>query len=115
MSGPRRFSRHLYCLGFHDDGGPLQLTDREPFYYREYSDNRIHTVAQGESLFTLAARYFGPIPRAAGLWWLIADFQPDPIHDPTIRLSPGSRLIIPSLRTVYEAVFDEARRLEIGI
>lgn len=120
MSGPRRYSRHIFCLGFHDDDGlggtgPLQLSEREPYYYREFADNRVHTVAEGETLFSLAARFFAPIPRAAGLWWVIADFQPDPIHDPTIQLGIGARVVIPSLRTIYEAVFDESRRLDMGI
>ncbi len=92
-----------------------QLCEREPYGYREFSDNREHVVSQGETLFSLAAHYLGSLPRGAGLWWVIADFQPDPIHDPTIKLSPGSTLIIPSVRTVLEAVFDETRRLEVGV
>jgi hypothetical protein len=120
MAGPRRYSRHLYSLGFHDDEpdgseGPLMLTEREPFTYRVYADNREHIVSQGETLFTLAAKYLSPIPRAAGLWWVIADFQPDPIHDPTIQLTPGTTIVIPSVRTVLEAVFSESRRLEAGL
>lgn len=115
MSGPRRYSRHIFCLGFRDGDGPFQLCEREPFLYREFPDNREHVVAQGETLFALAARFFAPIPRAAGLWWVIADFQPDPIHDPTILLEPATVLIIPSMRTVLESVFSETRRLEVGV
>ena len=120
MPGPRRYSRHLYSLGFHDDEadgseGPLQLTEREPYAYREFADNRVHVVAQGETLFTLAAKYLSPIPRAAGLWWIVADFQPDPIHDPTITLTPGSTIIVPSMRTVLESIFSDTRRLEAGL
>lgn len=115
MSGPRRYSRHIFCLGFVDSDGPFQLSEREPFLYREFSDNREHVVAQGETLHSLAAKFFSPIPRAAGLWWIIADFQPDPIHDPTIRLEPASVLVIPSVRTVLESVFSETRRLEVGV
>ncbi len=120
MAGPRRYSRHIFCLGFHDldaDGetGPLQLSEREPYTYREFSDNREHVVAQGETLFSLAARYFAVLPRAAGLWWVLADFQPDPIHDPTITLEIGATLIIPSVRTILEAIFDDVRRLEVGV
>lgn len=120
MPGPRRFSRHIYCLGFRDgdgDGGigPFQLSEREPFLFTEYADNREHIVADGETLFSLAARYFATIPRGAGLWWVLADFQPDPILDPTIALVAGQTLIIPSVRTVTESVFDENRRLEIGV
>lgn len=122
MSGPRRYSRHIFCVGFHDDAadgtagsGPLQLSEREPFGYQSFTDNREHVVAQGETLFTIAARYFASVKRAAGLWWVIADFQPDPIHDPTIALTPGQLLIIPSLRTVLEVIFSENRRLESGL
>jgi hypothetical protein len=50
--------------------------------------------------------------RPSGLWWIIADFQPDPIHDPTVRLTPGRTLYIPSLRTVQEEVFSDKRRKE---
>ncbi len=74
-----------------------------------------HVVAQGDTLFSLAAHYFAPIPRAAGLWWIIADFQPDPVHDPTIRLTPATTLVIPSVRTILESVFSETRRLEVGV
>jgi hypothetical protein len=110
---PRRFSRHSYTLGIKEDGSDaLELTDREPFPYRDLSDNRQHVVQKGETLFTLAGAYFRPMERAAGLWWVIADFQPDPIIDPTIELTPGAVLYIPSLRVVEELIFDDARRDE---
>lgn len=116
---PRIRSRHTYTLGFHDVEGDdpevLQLSEREPFLYRDYADNIEHTVAEGESLHSLAARYFAGIPTPSELWWVIADFQPDPIHDPTLRLEIGSVLIIPSARTVLEEIFSEKRRLETGI
>jgi hypothetical protein len=57
-------------------------TEREPFRFRAFPDNRQHVVQQGKTLFSLAGRYFAPLPRASGLWWVIADFQPDPVHDP---------------------------------
>jgi hypothetical protein len=43
---------------------------------------------------------------------VIADFQPDPIHDPTLELEPGRVLVIASLRTVLEEIFSESRREE---
>lgn len=115
---PRRNSRHLYCLGFKDPDdmpGDLQLTEREPFLYRNLPDNKQHTVVQGDTLHRLAAKFFAPIESAANLWWIIADFQPDPIHDPTIALVPGSVLVIPSVRTVVEALFSDDRRLESSL
>lgn len=86
----------------------------EPFRFREFSDSKEHVVRQGDTLFTLAGRYFAPQPRACGLWWVIADFQPDPIHDPTLDLEVGRVLIVPSLRTLTEEVFSERRRRLTG-
>ncbi len=109
---PRRYSRYTFCAGVLDEAGRLFLTEREPYRYRALPDNRQHVVKEGETLFTLAGRYYSALPRPAGLWWVIADFQPDPIHDPTLQLEPGRALIVPSLRTVLEEVFSEKRRQE---
>ena len=67
-------------------------------------------VAQGESLFDLAGRYFAPLPRACGFWWAIADFQQDPIIDPTLELDVGRRLLIPSVRVLTDVILSERRR-----
>jgi len=110
---PRRFSRIEFTLGIRDDAGRLLLTDREPFRFRPLPDNRIHEAKEGESLFTIAGRFFRPRPRAAGLWWIVADFQPDPILDPTLPIEPGRRVFVPSLRTVDEEILSERRRREV--
>ena len=107
---PRQFSRHQFCQLVTDDLGRRVLTDRVPFRYADLSDNRRHLVNQGETLFTLAGKYFAGLPRAAGLWWVIADFQPTPIHDPTIALAPGTVVFVPSSRTVLETIMSEKRR-----
>lgn len=115
---PRIRSRHTYALGFEDSEaapGMTLLSEREPFSYRDFADNEEHVVVEGDTLWNLAARYFDAIPDPSELWWIIADFQPDPIHDPTIRLANGSSLVIPSVRTVLEQIFNEKRRLESGI
>jgi hypothetical protein len=109
---PRRFSRFSFSAALLDDDERLVLTEREPFRFRAFPDNRQHVVQQGETLFSLAGRYFAPLPRASGLWWVIADFQPDPVHDPTLSLDLGRVLFIPSVRVVTEEVFAEARRQE---
>lgn len=111
---PRKFSRHSYTLAVEDEAAPgvLQLTERNPFPYKELADNRQHVVRQGDTLHTLAARYFKGVDRPAQLWWVIADFQPDPIHDPTLELALGRVIVVPSLRTVIELVFSETRRAE---
>jgi hypothetical protein len=109
------YSRYTFCTAQKDEDGRLYLSRREPYRYRNLADNRVHRVAQGDTLQSLAARYFAGMPRPAGLYWVIADFQPDPIIDPTIALVPGSHVFIPSVRTVLERVFAEARRYEENV
>lgn len=109
---PRRYSRYSFSAAVLDDGGRLFLTEREPFRFRSLPDNRQHVVQQGDTLFSLAGRYFAPLPRPAGLWWVIADFQPEPIHDPTLALDLGRVMFVPSVRVITGEVFAEARRQE---
>lgn len=109
---PRKFSRHALCFAYSDTSGNQVLSAREPFEYRNLADTVQHEVVEGDTLYSLAARYYAPHPEAAQLWWVIADFQPVRIVDPTIRLTPGDVLFIPSLRTITEQVFGEAQRLK---
>jgi hypothetical protein len=110
---PRLYSRHTFTLGVLDESDRMRLTDRVPYRFRVFADNRHHVVEQGDSLWSLAAKYFRAMQRPAGLWWVIADFQPEPIVDPTIRLRIGTVVVIPSVRTVVERIFDETRRAEL--
>lgn len=109
---PRRTSRYLYTEGIRDTSDRFYLTERIPFRFKALADNRQHRVGVGDTLHQLAARYFKRLRRPAGYWWVIADFQPVPIFDPTIALVPGSVIVIPSVRTLLEEVFNEARRRE---
>ena len=90
----------------------LDQSSTEPFRYRDLPDNREHIVREGDTLWNIAARFYRGLPRPAGLWWIIADFQSDPIHDPTVALTPGRVLSIPSLSTVQTEIFSESRRGE---
>lgn len=112
---PRQFSRYSFCQALRDEEGRTYLTERVPFGFRVLADTYLHTVVQGDTLFALAGRHYAGLPRPSGLWWVIADFQPEPILDPTIALVPGSRLFIPSLRAVQELIFNEQRRYEDDI
>ncbi len=101
---PRVGSRYSASLGVLDADGCRFLTEREPFRFREYEDTREHVVVKGDSLFTLAGRYFAPLPRACGFWWAIADFQPDPVFDPTVELELGRRIYVPSVRVLTDVI-----------
>jgi len=103
-------SRYQFCQGVYDENEHLYLTDREPYRYVDHPDNRVHMFVEGDTLFSLAGKYFAPLPRACGYWWVIADFQPSPIHDPTIRLKVGTRIIIPSLRVLDTEVLSGSTR-----
>jgi hypothetical protein len=95
---PRTGSRHSFALGVPDELGRRFLSEREPYRFKEHTDTRVHVVAQGDSLEGLAGRYFAPLPRACGFWWVLADFQPDPIVDPTLgaRRGPAPRRAQPA-------------------
>lgn len=82
----------------------------EPYRFAEFPDTTEHVVREGDTLFTIAGHYYKSLPRGCGLWWVIADFQPDPIHDPTLELDVGRVLLIPSIRTLTEEIFSERRR-----
>lgn len=111
---PRAGSRLTFSLGVLDAEGRRYLSEREPYRFFPHPDNRIHIVVEGDTLFDLAGRAFAPLPRACGLWWALADFQPDPILDPTLALEPGRRFVLMSLRVLTDVVLGEMRRRAPG-
>lgn len=108
------FSRHLFCQGLTDGSGNNYLSDRVPYRFVSRPDNRTHTVVEGDTLFSLADQYFAPMENPWQFFWVIADFQPDPIIDASLVLAKGSTLIIPSVRLIVEEIFNESRRPEFG-
>lgn len=110
---PRRYSRYAYVLGVPSPSGALMLAERIPFRYKERDDTRVVIARDGDTLWGLANRAYEGLPRPAGLWWVIADFQPEPIVDPTLKLVPGQRLYVPSLRVVEEEILAASRRTEV--
>ena len=86
------------------------MTDRVPYRFKDFPDNISHIVEHGDTLFTIAGRYYRSIERGCGLWWILADFQPIPILDPTRRLAIGRIIYGPSLQTIFQEIFNEDRR-----
>ncbi len=103
-------SRYSACQGIRDESGKLYLTEREPYRYQDFPDNRVHKVTQGDNLFILAGRYFAPLPRACGFFWVIADFQPQPIIDPTLSLNLGMKIFVPSLRILQNVILGASNK-----
>lgn len=127
MYTPGLWSRYRLCDGFYDERKVLYLSIPEPFTYRPLSDTIEHVVQEGDTLQTLAARFYASLKDAPGLrrknvgslYWVIADFQPEPkpdaCYDPTIHLGStmkGQVLYIPSARVVQEIILNESRRHE---
>lgn len=106
-------SRYRYCLAFRDElSGLVALDEREPVRFSDRADNRFHTVVDGDTWWGLAHRYLGSFPRPAGLWWVLAEYQPPPniVVDPTLRLAAGATVVVPSERFVRERIFSADQR-----
>lgn len=112
---PRQYSRYTYSTIVTDADGKLFLTERIPFRFRPLQDTTQYVAKDGDSLHALAAREYAGLPRPAGLWWVIADFQPEPIFDGTVQLAAGQVIYIPSLRVVQEQVFNNRRKTESDV
>ena len=115
---PGALSRYAFCRTV-ALRGQQALTDRAPYRFRVLSDTRQHVVKRGHTLRYIAELHYRAMTkslagdvRASDLWHVIADFQPSPIVDPTVPLTVGRVLFIPSTRTVLEDIFSENRRLE---
>ena len=106
---PHVGSRYSFCDALVDDQGRWFLTDREPYGFVRHADNRLHTTVAGDSLFSLAGQYFAALPRACGYWWAIADYQAEPVIDPTLELAVGTVVVIPSLRVLTDIILADPR------
>lgn len=107
---PDETSRYLLADEIELEDGTIFWTSPEPVGNLGLTDDIIHTVVTGETLFTLAMRYFIRLARPEQYWWAIADYQSPPIGDPIAPLEVGRRLVIPSDRTLHEIILNQDRR-----
>jgi hypothetical protein len=103
---PRENSRLQFAEGVVDADGCTLLTAVNPYRYRDLDDNEPYPVKDGDTLQRIAWEKYGD----ATLYFVIADFQPEPIHDPTLVLEAGTVLILPSYQTVFEEILGESAR-----
>lgn len=106
------YSRYRYCtvLSAADSHETKYLDEREPFRFQDETDNRFYTAVDGDTWWGLCHKFFPSFPRKAGLWWLLCEFQPEPVIDPTLAIQPGTQIVIPSERLVRTQVFNRERR-----
>lgn len=100
-------SRNKTVLSFTDPvSSSLLLEMRTPYGYRDDSTNIAHRAVEGDTWWTIAARYYRSISsRASGLWWAVKDYQPTPVTDPTLSIRPGALIIVMSpLKLVSEVL-----------
>lgn len=111
---PTDRSRYWFSAGLLDEDGALYLTEPDPYPYRVLSDTIEHVAVDGDTWWGLAGKYYAEIDlhHASELYWVICDFQPTPIVDPTIAIEAGTTIYIPSPRTVKEEIFNELRSVE---
>jgi hypothetical protein len=83
--------------------GNLRYALRKNLEYLGGEEDIPHEIIVGDTLHSLAARYYDGMG-GAELWWAIADYQPEPIIDPTVQLTPGDILLIPAPYIVQDFI-----------
>jgi nucleoid-associated protein YgaU len=94
------YSRYRWSEQFQDEDNRSILSLRSTLDFAAYPGSMVHITEEHDTLESIAERYYEGMGEAAMLWWAIADFQPEPILDPTLRLTPGTKLLIPSAAVV---------------
>jgi len=109
---PTETSAGRFSSAIQADEGDVILTDPEPYLYRVLGDNIEHVVTDGDTPERLAFAEYGRADYA----YVIRNFQrsatgePQPVVDTTIGLEPGSVVVMPSRRTLFEEILNENRR-----
>lgn len=107
---PDETSRYILADEIELADGTILWTAPEPVGNLGLTDDIIHSVTTGDTLFTLAMKYYKRLQRPEQYYWVIADYQPIPILDPIAPLVVGKKLMIPSVRTLQEIILNEDRR-----
>lgn len=123
MGAPSYFSRYRFCTGIKDGAGRIYFSSPEPFEYVDLPDNKVHVTVSTDTWESIADKHFTSMTaqlaligmEPSHLAWVLRDFQPEPqpdsAFDPTLRIPPATRLVLPSPSTVLERVFSERRRI----
>jgi hypothetical protein len=102
-------SRYRFSTIEKDGAGRTFLGPRTVFGFRVLPDTAEYIVSEGDTLHAIAASAYAGRDRPEQFFWVIADFQPEPIRDVTIPLDAGRRLFIPSARALDEQILSTKR------
>lgn len=105
-----RYSPYRYSYELEDEDGNMYTTEMEPYEYENLPDNIPHKCIDGDTWYNIAGKYWSTLPDSGALGRLIADFQPEPVVDPYIKLKPGQIVIVPSLNTLQTRIFNPDRQ-----
>jgi len=79
-----------------EDTGVQFLGISDPISFIDDRENIMHVITAGDTLEALSDRYYDGFKDPQDLYWVIAQFQPRPIMDPTQQLPSGTVLVLPS-------------------
>lgn len=100
-------SRYNLADLYKDASNKAYTALRSRIFFDDIDGTVPHVVEDGDTLWSLADRYYGGLEDDdVNYWWAIADFQPEPINDPTVKLTQGQIVLIPPLDLIM-AVLDE--------
>lgn len=104
LSLPR--SRYALASELRDASGFVIVDTPAPMRFRARPDTIVHRALATDTWYGLAARYYSGLHRRPEhLWWVLCDFQPEPVLDPTIPPEPGEFVYIPAPAFVQGEVF----------
>lgn len=99
----------------HNLDGKLYLGQREPLLFDPDLAQRAVMVARHDTLQTLAAKFIGAPQFDTPFWWLVAEFSHPPVLDPTVPLTPGTTVYIPSRDRALAELLDPDRKNKLTI
>lgn len=105
--GPNSRYRLSFVVSDEVRGIRYNLLRRERVSFDSNAENRLYQAQSGENSFAVAAKHFRRYARPASLFWLVCEYQPTPILDPTTDLG-GRTIYIPPDSKVTEILQRDA-------
>ena len=110
------FSRYRFCDVLTDEDGKSYLSERSPFGYRASPDNLERVVVDNDTWWSIAGLWYRDLaPNPSMLFWIVCDYQPVPVVDPTLAIPAGVTVYGPHPDVVKEQILNESRRLAVEV